>query len=86
MRLFKTILLLMLVAAVVPILGIGALSVSDMRETLKGNAQELAQERVRQLSLRAEGLLADTGRAVGSLARVYKFFQLPQDESVRLTH
>ena len=86
MRLFKTILLLMLVASVVPILGVGALSVSDMREKLKSNAQELAQERVRQLALRAEGLLADSGRAVGSLARVYKFFQLPLEEQQTLIH
>jgi HD-GYP domain-containing protein (c-di-GMP phosphodiesterase class II) len=85
-RLFKTILLLMLVAAVVPILGIGALSISDTRELLKGNAQELAQERVHQLSLRAEGMLADSGRAVGSLARVYKFFQLPLAEQQTLIH
>lgn len=86
MRLFKTILLLMLVASVVPILGVGAISISDTRETLKGNAQELAQERVRQLALRAEGLVADSGRAVGSLARVYKFFQLPLQEQQTLIH
>ncbi|HYV46810.1 MAG TPA: HD domain-containing phosphohydrolase [Myxococcaceae bacterium] len=86
MRLFKTILLLMLVAAVVPILGVGALAISDTREMLKGNAQELAQERVRQLSFRSEALLADSGRAVTSLARVYKFFQLPLTEQQTLIH
>jgi HD-GYP domain-containing protein (c-di-GMP phosphodiesterase class II) len=83
-RLFKTILLLMLVASVIPILGVGAQSISRMRQLLRGNAQELAQERVRQLALRTEGLLADSGRAVGSLARVYKFFQLPLDEQQTL--
>src|SRR3954464_6755119 len=74
----------MLVASAVPILGVGALSISDTRETLRGNAQELAQERVRQLALRSEGLLADSGRAVGSLARVYKFFLLPLEEQQTL--
>src|SRR6185295_10987811 len=76
----------MLVAAVVPILGVGALAISDTREMLKGNAQELAQERVRQLSFRSEALLADSGRAVTSLARVYKFFQLPLTEQQTLIH
>ena len=85
MRLFKTILLLMLVASIVPILGMGALSISDTREMLKRNAQELAQERVRQLSLRAEGLLENSARVVGSLARVYNFFDLPlKDQQLQI--
>ncbi|HVE87083.1 MAG TPA: phosphodiesterase, partial [Myxococcales bacterium] len=80
MRLFKTILLLMLVASIVPTLMVGALSVSDTREMLIRNAQELAQERVRQLSLRSEGQLSDSGRAVTGLARVYNLFHLPLKE------
>ncbi len=55
MRLFKTLLLLMLVASLVPTVMVGLLSVSDTRELLMRDAQELAQERVKQLKLKAEG-------------------------------
>jgi putative nucleotidyltransferase with HDIG domain len=79
-RLFKAILLLMLVASIVPTLMVGWLSVSDTREMLIRDAQELAQERVKQLSLRAEGLIGDPSRAVATLARVANFFQLPLEE------
>ena len=46
MRLFRAILLLMLVAAIIPTLMVGWLSVSHTRELLVRDAQELAQERV----------------------------------------
>ncbi len=64
MRLFKTILLLMLVASIVPTVMVGWLSVSDTRELLVRDAQELAQERVKQLRLKTEGFLAEPTRAV----------------------
>lgn len=76
MRLFKTILLLMLVVSIVPTLMVGALSVSDTREMLVRDAQELAQERVKQLALRAESLIGDPTHSVTTLARVAQFFDL----------
>ena len=47
-----TLLLLMLVAAVIPSAVVGWLSVADTRELLVRDAQELAQERVKQLPLK----------------------------------
>ncbi len=80
MRLFKTILLLMLVASVVPTVMVGGISVVDTRELLIRNAQELAQERVEQVSLKALRLLEEPSRAALNLARVPGFFQLRLDE------
>lgn len=67
MRLFKAMLLLMSVASIVPMLLLGSLFVSDARKLLVRDAQQLAQERVQQLRLRAEALLdpqplSDAGR------------------------
>lgn len=77
MRLFKAILLLMLVVGFVPTLMVGWLSVSHTRELLVRDAQELAQERVKQLQLKAEGFLGEPTDAVLMLARVPGFFALP---------
>src|SRR5262249_36584952 len=79
-RLFKSILLLMLVASIIPTAMVGWLSISDTRELLVGDAQELAQERVKQLRMRAENTLEDPLRAVLGLARVPRFFSLPPAE------
>ncbi|MBM7114395.1 HD domain-containing phosphohydrolase [[Archangium] primigenium] len=80
MRLFKTLLLLMLVASLVPTVMVGLLSVSDTRELLVRDAQEMAQERVKQLKLKAEGFLAEPIGAVMSMARVPHFFALPLEQ------
>ncbi|HSP77759.1 MAG TPA: cache domain-containing protein, partial [Myxococcaceae bacterium] len=80
MRLFKTILLLMLVASIVPTVMVGGLSVSDTRELLVRDTQELAQERVKQLKMKAENFLAEPTRAVLAMARVPNFFSLPLEQ------
>ncbi|AGC43672.1 HAMP domain/HD domain-containing protein [Myxococcus stipitatus DSM 14675] len=77
MRLFKAILLLMLLVSIVPTLMVGWLSVSHTRELLVRDAQELAQERVKQLRLKAEIFLGEPTEAVMGLARVPDFFALP---------
>jgi len=76
-RLFKTILLLMLVVSVVPTAMVGWLSVSDTRELLIGDAQELAQERVKELRMKTEGIVDEALRGTMGLARVPHFFGLP---------
>jgi len=77
MKLFKTILLLMLVTSLVPTVMVGLLSVSNTRELLVRDAQELAQERVKQLKLKSEGFLAEPTRAVMGLAGGPNFFAQP---------
>ncbi len=59
MRLFRAILLLMLVASIIPTVMVGSLSVSHTRELLVRDAQELAQERVKQLRLKLGELLSE---------------------------
>ncbi|HLL53548.1 MAG TPA: phosphodiesterase, partial [Myxococcaceae bacterium] len=68
MRLFKTILLLMLVAAIIPVSMVAVLSVSDSGEILVRSAQELTQERVKHISLKTRNLLDEPLRAVAGLA------------------
>jgi HD-GYP domain-containing protein (c-di-GMP phosphodiesterase class II) len=80
MRLFKAILLLMLVASVVPITMVGLLSASHTRELLVRDTQELSGERVRQLRLKTEAVLGEPTRAVLGLARVPSFFDLSARE------
>ncbi len=80
MRLFKLILLLMLVAGIVPSVVVGWVSISMTRELLIRDAQELAQERVKQLRLKTESLLEEPTRAVIGLARTPAFFELGQAE------
>jgi len=72
-RLFKAILLLMLVASIIPTVMVGWLSVSHTRELLVRDAQELAQERVKQLRLKLGELLAEPTRAVFGLANTTFF-------------
>jgi len=79
-RLFKTILLLMLVAGIVPTAMVALLSVSDTGEALVRNAQELAQERVKHLSLKTRNLLDEPVRAVAGLAALPHFRELAQAE------
>lgn len=80
MRLFKAILLLMLVVSIIPTVMVGWLSVSHTRELLIRDAQELAQERVKQLRLKAEGFLEDPTQMVVGLSSVPGgFFTLPRD-------
>jgi len=79
-RLFKTILLLMIVVSVVPTTMVGWLSVSDTRELLIGDAQELAQERVKQLRMKAEAVVDEPLRGAMGVARVPQFFSLPITE------
>jgi len=80
MRLFKAMLLLMLVASIVPTAMVGWLSAHDTREILVRDAQELTQARVEQLRLKSERYLEEPTRAVMGLARVPGFFALPLSE------
>lgn len=80
MRLFKTILLLMLVASAVAIVIVGVVSISHTRELLIRDAQELAQERVKEISLKAHQLVDEPSRAAVGLARIPTFFALPLRE------
>src|SRR4051794_12899238 len=81
MRLFKAILLLMLVASVVPTVMVGYVALRHTRELLVRDAQELSEEHVRQLRLKLEVLLGEPTRAVMGLARVPGFFSLsPQEQ------
>jgi len=79
-RLFKTILLLMIVVSVVPTAIVGWWSVSDTRELLIGDAQELAQERVKQLRMKTQAIVDEPLRGATGLARVPHFFSLPLAE------
>jgi HD-GYP domain-containing protein (c-di-GMP phosphodiesterase class II) len=72
-RLFKAILLLMLIASIIPTVMVGWLSVSHTRELLVRDAQELAQERVKQLRLKLGELLSEPSRALLGLANATFF-------------
>jgi HD-GYP domain-containing protein (c-di-GMP phosphodiesterase class II) len=76
MRLFWTLLLLMGVASVIPAAVVGTIAVSETRELLVRDAQELAQERVKQLRLETRALLDEPTRAAVALGRVPGFFEL----------
>ena len=80
MRLFTAIFLLMLGVALVSTGLIGLLVLSDTRELLTRDAQELAAERVSQVSLKASAVLDAPVRAAAALARVPGFLALPQAE------
>src|SRR5689334_8882635 len=58
----------MLVASIIPTVMVGWLSVSHTRELLVRDAQELAQEHVKQLRLKLGELLSEPTRAVLGLA------------------
>lgn len=80
MRLFNTLLLLMLLASLIPLAILGWVSVGDTREMLVRDTQELAQERVKQLRMKVERQLEEPVRAVTALARVPDLFGLQQSE------
>jgi HD-GYP domain-containing protein (c-di-GMP phosphodiesterase class II) len=80
MKLFKTLLLLMGVASIVPTVMVGWLSSSDTRELLVRDAQELAQARVEQIRLRVLHLVEEPARAAQGIAQIPGFFQLPSTE------
>lgn len=80
MRVFKQSLLLMMVAALVPTVLVGWMAVHNTRELLIRDAQELSQERVKQLRLKAQVILEEPTRAVEGLARIPNFFQLSVEE------
>ena len=80
MKLFKAIFLLMLVVGVVSTATVGLLVLSDTRELLSRDAQELSGERVKQLRLKTERALEEPVRAVVALARTPGFFSLPLSE------
>jgi HD-GYP domain-containing protein (c-di-GMP phosphodiesterase class II) len=84
-RLFKAILLLMLVASIIPTVMVGVLSVSHTRELLVRDAQELAQERVKQLRLKVEDFLSGPTRSVLGLASAAFFSQQPEQQRSLLT-
>jgi hypothetical protein len=79
-KLFKAIFLLMLVVGVVSTATVGLLVLSDTRELLTRDAQELSGERVKQLRLKTERALEEPVRAVLQLSRTAGFFQLPLSE------
>src|SRR6185295_5935634 len=79
-RLFTAIFLLMLGVALVSTGLVGLLVLSDTRELLTRDAQELAAERVAQVSLKASAALDAPVRATTALARVPGFLSLPQAE------
>ncbi len=73
----------MLVASIIPTVMVGWLSVSHTRELLVRDAQELAQERVKQLRLKLENFLSEPSEAVVGLAKT-AFFSRPQAEQQAL--
>ncbi|MGO9828669.1 MAG: HD domain-containing phosphohydrolase [Myxococcaceae bacterium] len=80
MKLFKVIFLLMLAVGVVSTATVGLLVLSDTRELLTRDAQELSGERVKQLRLKTERDLEEPVRAVLQLSRTQGFFTLPLAE------
>jgi putative nucleotidyltransferase with HDIG domain len=79
-KLFKAIFLLMLGVGLVSTAVVGLLVLSDTRELLTRDAQELSAERVRQLSMRTTAALEAPLRTVTALARVPGFLSLPLAE------
>src|SRR5574337_94281 len=69
MRLFRSVLLLMLFASAVPTAVLGWMLASTSREQLTTDALELAAERVERLRLEVAGWLAESRRAVEETAR-----------------
>jgi putative nucleotidyltransferase with HDIG domain len=76
-KLFKAIFLLMLGVGLVSTAVVGLLVLSDTRELLTRDAQELSAERVRQVSMRTTAALEAPLRTVTALARVPGFLSLP---------
>lgn len=80
MRLFRTLLLLMMVASVVPTAIVGWTSLSDTRTVLVHDAQNLARERARGVSLRLQSILESGARATEALAGTPRLVDLPLAE------
>lgn len=80
MRLFKTLLILMVIASAIPTALVAWTSIVDTRELLVRDAQELAQERVKQLRLKTRAVLEEPTRAATALGRVPAFFTLRETE------
>ncbi|HET9158800.1 MAG TPA: phosphodiesterase, partial [Myxococcaceae bacterium] len=80
MRLFTSIFLLMLGVALVSTGLVGPLVLADTRELLTRDAQELAAERVSQVTLKATAAIDAPVRAATALARVPGFLSLPAAE------
>ena len=80
MRLFTAIFLLMLGVALVSTGLVGLLVLSDTRELLTRDAQELAAERVRQVSLKTSATLDAPVRSATALTRVPGLLVLPLAE------
>jgi HD-GYP domain-containing protein (c-di-GMP phosphodiesterase class II) len=83
-RLFKAILLLMLVASIIPTVMVGWLSVSHTRELLVRDAQELAQEHVKHLRLKLGELLSEPTQPVLALANTAFFTRTPVEQRALL--
>jgi putative nucleotidyltransferase with HDIG domain len=77
MRLFKLILLLMLVAGIVPTVMVGWLSISDTRALLVRDVQDLSQERVKQLRLKTAAALDGPLGGLQALADTPGFLSQP---------
>jgi putative nucleotidyltransferase with HDIG domain len=69
MRLFRTVLILMLFASAVPTAVLGWLLVSTSRDQLVTDSLELAGDRVERLRLQTAGYLGEARRAVEEVAR-----------------
>ena len=80
MKLFRSVLLLMLFASAVPTAVLGWMLASTSRDQLTTDALELAAERVERLRLEAAGWLADVRRAVEEEARGTAWAGLDQAE------
>ncbi len=84
MRLFRSILLLMLLASAVPTVVLGWLLVSKSRDQLMTDSRELAAERVERLRLQTADYLADMARAVEEAARGARWAELSSVERRRV--
>ena len=76
MRSLKTTVLLILVASFVPTLMVAWLTVSDTRNVLRLDAEEVAKQHVSELRMKAETLLAEPARAIGRLSQFEEFWEL----------
>lgn len=80
MRSLKTTVLLILVASFVPTLMVAWLTVSDSRNVLRQDAEEVAKQQVSELRIKAESLLAEPARAIGRLAQFGGFWELSPEQ------
>ena len=71
----------MLVASIIPTVMVGWVSVSHTRELLVRDAQELAQEHVKQLRLKLGELLSEPTQPVLALANTAFFSRTPSSDA-----